>query len=304
MPLTPCPQCGTAVSPHADACPNCGATLAPVPLAAYPPIPPRPPAEPDRSRWVTAAGWVVLVALGVLVALFLFRKSREADQRAAEQAEMAREQEHLHAVDAWLQDTSANAPPPASAGRPVPTSNRAKRVWAISRILVDRTLRAREIMQRHGAASRRAPAAWITPRYVASARTYPQVRRYMEGRAAAIAEIRTTAAAWMDERTATLARESGIAAEELRNIFPRDFAGMSEEEERQANTMLEMHRHWERVDPRVSYIGENQLSWQSEADMRRTNELLEKLNRNDAAAAQARARRFARDRAAVLRAIE
>jgi len=277
--------------------------MAPAP-AAYRPAPPRPPEEPETPRWLTAAGWVAVVAVCALFALFFFRASSAAGRRATEKAEVAREMEYLRRVDAWLQDTSASAPPPEGAGRRVPTSDRAKRMWAVGRMLVDRSTWEREVMERHGVRGNTPPAAWGTPRYWGNARAFPEVGTYLEGRAAAIAEIDRTSAAWMAERTAALARESGMAAPEIRDLFPRDFAEVGFGEAQLADAMLEMHRHLVRVDPRVQHGEGNQLLWKREDDVRRAEELVAKLNDADAASKRARVRRLARERAAITRAIE
>lgn len=306
MPLTSCRECGTAVPAHSHACPKCGARMAPAPHAAYRPAPPRPP-EPERpwwktaSGWLTAAGWAVIVAGGVLFALFVVRANAAADRRAAEEAEVAREEEHRREVDAWLRDTSASAPVPESAGRPVPTSAGAKRMWVINRMLVDRSVWEREVMKRHGVEDDKPPPVdWGLSRYtayVANARAHPEVGTYLEGRAAAIAEIEKTSAAWVEERTAALARESGMPASEIRDIFPRDFAGAALDEARKVNAMLEIHRHLVRVDPRVQHGGGNRLRWEREDDADRFEELLAKQNDAVAASNQARVRRLARERA-------
>jgi hypothetical protein len=57
--------------------------------------------------------------------------------------------EHLHRVNTWLQDTSSTSPPPGS-GRP--TSPEAKRLWVVGRLLVESSVRRREILDRHGVA--------------------------------------------------------------------------------------------------------------------------------------------------------
>ncbi|HEX8695514.1 MAG TPA: hypothetical protein VF746_24085 [Longimicrobium sp.] len=275
--------------------------MAPVPHAAYRPAAPRPPEKPERFGWATAAGWAVIVAGGVLFALFVFRANAAAERRAAEEVEVAREKEHRRKVDAWLRDTSASAPVPESAGRPVPTSDQAKRMWVINRMLVDRSVWEREVMERHGVEDDRPPPVdWGLSRYtayVANARAHPEVGTYLEGRAAAIAEIEQTSAAWLEERIAALARESGMPASEIRDIFPRDFAGAARDQAREVNAMLEIHRHLVRVDPRVQHGGGVRLLWDREADARRFEELLAKQNDAVAASTQARARRLARDRA-------
>lgn len=308
MSLTACRECGTAVPAHSHVCTQCGASMAPVSLGAYRPAPPRPP-EPARpwwrtvGGWMNAAGWGVIVGVCVLLAVAFVRGSAAAGRRATEKAEVAREEEYMRRVDAWVQDTSANAAVPDSAARPVPTSPRAKRMWVISRMLVDREVWEREVMQRHGVRGRGSPAEWETARYQASARDYPAVGRYLEGRVAAIVEIEKTSAAWMEERIAALARESGMPGGEIRGMLPRDFAGVTPEERREADVMLEVHRHYVRMDPRVRSGGGDQLLYQREEDMRRTNELVAKLHDAYAAAHQARASRLARDRA-LSRAIE
>ena len=283
---------------HARACPKCGATLAPVVSnPVYGPLPPRRPEEPERPGWVTAAGWVAVAAVCALIGLFLFRASTEADRRATEKAEVERQVEHMHRVDKWLRDTSANAAVPESP--PAPTSDRAKRMWAINRMLVERSTWERGVMERHGVRGYGAPAAWGTPRYWANARSYPEVGRYVEGRVAALAEIEKTSAAWLEERAAALARESGMPAGEIRRIFPQDFAGAALDEAPLADAMLEIHRYLVRVDPRVHHVGGNQLRYEREDDFRRLEELLARRNAAAATARHARGQRVARESAAL-----
>ncbi|HYH79585.1 MAG TPA: zinc ribbon domain-containing protein [Longimicrobium sp.] len=298
MTLSACRQCGTVVPAYSQACPKCGARLGPVPDAAYRPPPPRPPEQPERAGWVTVLGWVALVGFCALIALFLFRLSRQVDQREAEAAEVARERDHIVKVSAWLQDTAANAPLPESG--PAPKSERAKRMWVVSRMLVDRDRWEREVLQRHGVAGKR-PEAWGTPRYWANARSYPEVGRYLEHRVAAIEEFEKTSAAWMGGRAAALARESGMSAEAIRGIFPRDFGVMARDDAWEANAMLEIHREAVRMDPRVHHAGGNELRWESEADVNRFGRLLKKLNDASNYSAQARQRRNAQEVAALSR---
>ena len=306
MTLTSCRDCGAVLPAHAHACPSCGASTAPAALA-YRPAPPRPP-EPERpwwrtgAGWGTAAGWAAVVAVCVLAGLFVFRLSGEADRKAAAEAEEAREVEHMLEVDAWTRDTSFNAAVPGGARRPVPTSDAAKRMWVMSRMLVDRRVREREVEERHGVRNRRLPEAWETPRYQANARSYPEVGRYLEGRAAAFAEIENTSAAWMEERIAALARESGLPAPEIRDLLPRGFAGAAPGEERTIAALLEMHRHLVRVDPRVRSAGGNLLTSEREDDLRRLHALEVKIEEAAAARIQGKTRKSAEDVAAMVRA--
>jgi uncharacterized protein YbaA (DUF1428 family) len=246
----------------------------------------------------------VIIGVLALVAVSFVRGSAGAARRKVEAAEVAREQGYIRVVNAWLQDTTATAPPSESANRPVPTSARAKRMWVISRMLVDRSLWEREIMERHGVKGHRSPAAWDSARYQASARNYPQVGRYVEGRVAAVAEIQKTAAAWMEERVAALAREAGMTPQEIRELFPSDFAGVTAEEARLAEVMLQVHRHYVEMDPRVRPAGGEQLLYQREDDIRRSHEIVAKMQEANAAANQARQRRFANERAAFARVME
>ncbi len=277
--------------------------MVPAAPAAYQPLPPRPPEPPER-RWLTIAGWVAVAAVGALVVLFFFRVSTEADRRATEKAEMTREAEHLYALRAWLQDTSANAPVPGGAGRPVPTTERAKWAWVIGRMFLDRALWEREVLERHGARSRVPPAAWMTARYQADARAYPQVGRYLEGRVAAIAELEKGSAAWLEERNAALARESGLPARETRDIFPSFLGNTAADEARMANAMLEIHRHLVRVDPRVHHAGGDWLRWERDEDQRRLEGLVAKLNDAVAHGNQIRMQRLVNERAALSRVIQ
>lgn len=299
MSLTVCHECGAAVPARSQTCPACGASMAPAPVAAYRPQPaaPRAPAPPERPwwrtgrGWGTAAGWVLVAAVFAFAGSFLYRLSGAVDQGATEEAEMKREREHTMVVDAWLADTSANAPPPDSTGRPVPTSTRAKRLWAANRLLVDRALWERAVMKRHGITGYAQPAAWTTAAFQANAREYPAVAAFVDGRAAAIAELDKASDAWMAERTAALARESGLPAEEIRALLPSDFARLTPEELRLMEAMQQLHRHLVRVDPRVRHAGGNQLRFEREDDARRFHELAVSLERANALTVQAQERR-------------
>jgi hypothetical protein len=279
MALTSCHECGSAVSDRSHACTRCGAPTAPIHPAAYRP-PPRPsPLEEKRPAWAAVAGWAAVLAGCALFVLLLFRWSAEIDRRAAaEKAEMTREEEHMRRVIAWAQDTSSTAPFPGSADRPAPTSDRAKRKWVISRMLEDQWMWERQILTRHGADLDGPPRSWGTGRYQANARSYPEVGKHLEGHVAALAEIEASSAAWMEERTAALARESGIPDWEVRGMFADGFAGVDQEEERLAGAMLEVHRHLVRVDPRVRYEARaDRLLFDDEDEMRRAQELETKL---------------------------
>ena len=289
MPLTPCRRCGAPISPHAPACPACGATADPAPLAAYQPRPPEPerPWWKTGSGWGTAAGWLVLLAVCGLIALVAFRASSAADRRKTEGAEVAREMEHLLTANAWIRDTTDSAPMPDSAGWPVPTSQRARRMWVVSRMLVERTRWEREVMRRHGVRPS-PPPSWNTPHYRANARAYPQVGRSLESRVAAMRELEKNSAAWMEARIAALARESGMPAAEIRGMFPADFARRAPGETEVAEAMLELHRSLVRMDPRVRPAGGRMLSYESEADLRRVQELEGRLRDAVNAAIQGR----------------
>ncbi|HVG45867.1 MAG TPA: hypothetical protein VM890_14095 [Longimicrobium sp.] len=277
--------------------------MALAPHAVVPPAPRRPPEEPETFRWLTAAGWVAVVAVCALFALYFLGVTSAVGRRDTEKAEVEREAEHMRMVDAWMRDTSFNAPPPVSADWPAPTSARAKRMWLVGRMLVDRAVWDREVMRRHGLKDREPPAAWGTPRYWANAGAYPEVRTHLEGHVAAIAEIEKTSAAWLEARTAALARESGMPAGEIRGIFPPDFAGVALDDARLAKARLEIHRDLVRMDPRVHHAGGTQLRYEREDDFRRVDGLMAKLNEANAHARQARARRQGRDAAALTRAL-
>lgn len=308
MPLTSCRNCGSAVHARSHACPQCGASLAPA-LPAYA-LPPRPPAPPERpwwktaGGWVTAAGWMVILAGVAVVGLFIVRASAESGRRATENAEVETERAYQRKLTAWIRDTSATTPVPEGRGRPVPTSTRGKRMWVVSEMLMARTLWEREVLKRHNVDDFRSPAAWGTTRYQASARDYPEVAAYLEGRVAVIAELRKTSAARMEERVAALARESGMPTRQIRDLFPANFLGVTEEEARQADVMLEVHRHYVRMDPRVRYAGGEELLYQRPDDVRRTHEIVARLHRANTLANEARQRKFAEERAFLSRAIE
>jgi hypothetical protein len=233
---------------------------------------------------------VLVAAIFAFAGSFLYRLSGAVDQGATEEAEMKREREHTLVVDAWLADT-ANAPPPDSTRWPVPTSTRAKRLWAANRLLMDRALWERAVMKRHGITGYTQPAAWKTAAFQANAREYPAVAAFVDGRAAAFAELGKGSDAWMAERTAALARESGLPAEEIRALLPSDFARLLPEELRLMEAMQQLHRHLVRVDPRVRHAGGNQLRFEREDDARRFQELAVDLDRANALTIQAQERR-------------
>lgn len=248
------------------------------PLPVQRPLPPRPPPPPERPRWRTAVDWALLVAACAVVGTFFYRVSTNTDRAVTEKDEVAREIEHLVDLRVWAQDTTGNAPPPESAARPVPTTTRAKRIWVMSRILVDGTLWTREVMKRHGLASEKMIAAWETGQYQANARAHPEVGKHLEARLAAITEIDRTAAAWTDEHIAALARESGLPASEIRDIVPPEPVRPVPGAVRLAEALLDIHRHLVRIDPRVEYAGGRELRFQREEDLRRFEELFAAAN--------------------------
>ncbi|HET7464229.1 MAG TPA: hypothetical protein VFJ82_23430 [Longimicrobium sp.] len=247
---------------------------------------------------------MVLVAVVAFAGLFFYRASTSADRRATERAELAREVEHMQTVNTWIQDTTFNTPVPGTAGWPAPTSGRAKRLWVINRMLVDGRVWERQVMERHGVKSDGPPPAWGTPRYWGDARAFPEVGTYLEGRAAAMAEIRKTSAARAEERAAALARESGLPAREIREIFPGDFGAGALDAAGLVDAMLRLHRHLVRVDPRVHHAGGNQLRWEREDDLSRSQELLARMNAAADSTKQAQARRLSREFAALAGAID
>lgn len=313
MSLTTCRACGAAVSARSRACPACGASMAPAFAAApppadaplaYAPLPPRPAPPPERPWWRTArgwlgaAGWVVVLAGCFFIARGIHRQYQGADRRAADVAEVTREKEHARKVFVWVQDTLATSLVAGSTGRPVPNNGRAKQLWAISRTLVDRWTWEREIVQRHGATDPNPPAVLETGEYQANARAHPRVGRYLEGRAAALAEMEAGSAAWVRGQMAALARETGMSADDLRGLFPPGFGSTAGDQAPHVNALLELHRHLVRVDPRVRSAGGDMLSWEREDEARRTRELAERVNAAAALSTQARERRILEERAA------
>ena len=290
MALTACRECGTPMPAHSHACPKCGATVASAPVAAYRPPPPRPAEKPEGSVWRTAAGWVFLLAVLAVGGNFFYRLSTEADQQAAAEEEMEREHELVRTTLAWVQDTLPTTPAPESG--PVPTSPLAKRMWVIRRMLVDRAVWEREIRARHGASSFSPPPAWNSAHYQANARSYPAVRKYVEGRAAAAAEIQKASPTWMDERTAALAKESGMPAPQIATIFPRDHGDVPVQDARLADAMMNVHRHLVNMDPRVRPGGGDQLLFEREEDAIRFNDLVIAMHVAAQSANEARERRM------------
>jgi len=304
MSLAPCRECGTTVPEGSPACPSCGAVVAPAPVVAHRPLPPRPPPPPPRPWWRSAAEWTVLVAVCVLVGTFLYRQFNTAAQHATEEEEVKREMEHLNRVAVWAQDTTGYAPAPESAGRPVPTSARAKRIWVVNRISVDVTLWRREIMKRHGVKSHGLPPGWLTVRYRANARAHPEVARDLEGRIAASVEIETAAGAWVEKRIVALSRESGLPAREIRQFYRSDLVHMSPGEVPMAQAMLAMHRFLVSIDPRVHHDGENEMRFDREEDLRRFVQLQEEVRDASFAAARVRQAKGATDARALTRAFQ
>lgn len=300
MALTACRECGTAMPAHAHACPKCGASRAPGPVAYRPP-PPRPPQEPEGSSWRTAAGWVLLLAVLAVCGIFFYRVSGAIDQHALAEAEVEREHEQVLTALAWVQDTLPTTPAPDSG--PMPTTPVAKRMWVIRRMEVARAVWEREIRARHGASGFNPPAPWPSVQYQGNARSRPALAKWFEGRLAAASEIRQASAAWIDERTAALAKESGMPAAEIAAIFPRDHGGVPEAEAKLADAFLEVHRHLVDADPWVRPGEGHSLAYQREDDLLRYNELAQKLDEAARATSQARARRITTVVAALPRAI-
>lgn len=275
--------------------------MAPV-VPLYRPAAPRPPQEPERRGWLTTVGYVV--GWGVIAAALVFigvSFVRGGTARATAKAELAAEEAHMEKVIAWVRDTSAQAPMPERVNRPAPTSEKAKRIWVISRMMEERFVWWREVMERHGVKATRTPPAWGTARYQANARSYPEVATYVEGRAAAIDEIQKNAGTWQEERIAALARESGMPADEIRTIFPGDFAAMTADAVHVAAAMLALHRQFVRMDPRVHFAGGDQLRFESEDDIRRVDELAARVRQAIAYSNQEGERRQAQAIAALYR---
>ena len=297
MALNACRQCGTPMPAHSHACPKCGATVAPGPIAYRPP-PPRPPQEPEGSSWRTAAGWVLLLAVLAVCGIFFYRVSAGIDQHALAEEEVEREDEHVRRAVAWVQDTVPSEVPESG---PVPTSDVAKRMWVIRRMLVDRAVWEREVMERHGVRRFSLPAAWNTVHFQANARAYPEVARYVDGLVAATKEIQATSPRWIGERTAALARESGVPESEIAYVFPRDGRGVPAEDARAADTMRKVHRHLVNMDPRVQPGGGDRILYERKEDMLRVIELTRELNEATESASEAREQRFASEFSAIPR---
>jgi hypothetical protein len=211
---------------------------------------------------------------------------------------MVREDEHVRRAAAWVQDTLPSSVPESG---PVPTSDVAKRIWVIRRMLVDRTVWEREVAERHGIKSFNLPTVWNSPDFQANARAYPEVARYVEGLVAAAEETRTTSPRWIDERTAALARESGVPAAEIAAIFPRDGGGVPEADARAADAMMKAYRHLVNMDPRVQPGGGDRLLYERKDDMFRIHELMQQLNEVRESANEAREQRLASEFSAIPR---
>ncbi|HEX6039689.1 hypothetical protein [Longimicrobium sp.] len=270
----------------------------------YAPLPPRPAPPPERPWWRTvggwlgAAGWVVVLAGLFFLCRGIYLQYRGADQRALQAAEVKREKEHARKVFVWVQDTLATTLVKGSAGRPAPTTEPAKRVWAVGRMLADRWTWERQILQRHGATAHNPPAAMETVDYQANARAHPAVGRYLESRAAAIAEIEKGSAAWVEEHMAALAREAGMPVEDVRGLFPPEFGSAAADAAPHADALLAFHRHLVRVDPWVRPGGGDDLLWQREDEAHRSSELAARVNAAAVQSARAREQRVLRERAA------
>jgi hypothetical protein len=266
---------------------------------AYRPPPPRPPQEPEGSPWRTAAGWVLLLAVLTVCGIFFYRVSAGIDQHALAEAEMEREDEHVRRAVTWVQDTVPSEVPESG---PVPTSDVAKRMWVIRRMLVDRTVWERQVMERHGARRFSLPAVWNTVHFQANARAYPEVAKYVDGLVAATEEIRATYPRWIGERTAALARESGVPESEIAYVFPRDGRDVPAEEARAADMMRKVHRHLVNMDPRVQPGGDDRIRYERKEDMLRVLELTREMNEASESASEAREQRFAIEFSAIPRA--
>lgn len=281
--------------------------MAPLSYAVYRPAPPRPEV-PERRWWRTvggwfnAASWVGLVAVGGFLAFVIVTQGTAADRRAIEEKEAARvraveeeevvrETMHLRRVTAWLQNSPAQGPTPDSSGRPVPTSDRAKRMWVVNRMLVDGAVWRQGILERHGVGGAN-PLEAMDPaalaRYAVDARRYPKLGAYVNDRAAAVAEIQRSYDAWTEEYVATLAQEAGLPVEEVRLLLPQGMIGVTSEEVWESNALLNRHRHLIRIDPRAHHAGGRKMGFERREDLRRLHELQAEVNEATVASKRAR----------------
>jgi hypothetical protein len=174
-------------------------------------------------------------------------------------------------------------------------------MWVIRRMLVDRAVWEREVMERHGVRRFSLPAVWNTVHFQANARAYPEVARYVDGLVAATKEIQATSPRWIGERTAALARESGVPESEIAYVFPRDGRGVPAEDARAADMMRKVHRHLVNMDPRVQPGGGDRIVYERKEDMHRVLELTREMNEATESASEAREQRFASEFSAIPR---
>jgi hypothetical protein len=318
MPFVACHHCGRPVVDTARFCAHCGGVLAPeAPGRGAPAAGLRPPGTVMRAaqgiaiaactfvQWIFApnigtAIFIVLLLLG-LGMLFLgwSRKTRRyipfaalgftlvfllgVGAQAADRAELDEQVAGLRAAAPW--DSTAAASPDSLAPTPPPRGVDAKKVWVMRRLAEDGPAYLQTIRERHGVHSAEPLDATLTPRYTADAGSHPEVGRYWEAHAAALAEIRQRYPGWAEARMVELAGEADL---------PRQYiAGMREGFRERAGEELEMftameelgaaglayHRSLVSVDARVNYEAERDAAvFDSDAERTRTRELRERFN--------------------------
>lgn len=226
----------------------------------------------------------VALAITLLFLMGLNADDRERDEQVA----------GLRAAAPW--DSTAAASAASLAPTPPPQGVDARKAWVIRRLAEDAPAYLQAIRERHGVHSAEPLAATRTPRYAADAGSHPEVGRYWEGHAAALAEIRQRYPGWAEARMVELAGEANL---------PRQYiAGMREGFRERAGEEVEMftamdelgaaglayHRYLVSVDERVHYdAGRDAAVFDSDAELARTNELNARLKA--AAAAVERAQR-------------
>jgi hypothetical protein len=201
---------------------------------------------------------------------------------AADQAEVDEQVAALRA--AALGDSTAAASPDSLAPAPPPRGVNARKAWVMRRLAEDGRAYLQTIRERHGVHSAEPLAATLTRRYTADAGSHPEVGRYWESHAAALAEIRQRYPGWAEAHMVELAGEADL---------PRQYiAGMREGFRERAGEEVEMftameelgaaglayHRHLVSVDERVNYdAGRDAAVFDSDAELARTNELNARL---------------------------
>lgn len=199
--------------------------------------------------------------------------------------EVARELTRTRGIAAALADTAGRSVVEGSSSAP-PESEHAKLVWIMNRTLAELPAYEQEVARRHDFDPRNPPAAWVTPRYTASATSHPEVEQYWRGYHPYLKNYRDGLPGWLKSRVEVHAREAGVRSGALGSLLKgmsQGGAGLAESEalawaDSTASAALAYHRFLVSADARVSYDAAGDMAmFDLKADLARANALQDRV---------------------------